>query len=82
MFQSRHWAFTCLRGFLGLVQTDFSRPGIQSSIQDSLIPVAHDGNLHRLTLEGPSSPPGWRFGNNGGIGEKHHRPLPALQAAL
>jgi hypothetical protein len=67
---------------LGLVQADGSGLDIQRPVQDSLIPVAHNGDLQWLTLEGPSGPQGRRLGDDGGISEENHRPLPALQASL
>jgi hypothetical protein len=67
---------------LGLVQADGSSLDIQTSIQDSLIPVADNGYFHLHTFAGPPGSQGRYLSDDGGISEKHHRPLPALQAAL
>ncbi len=67
---------------LGLVQADGSGLDIQCPIQDPLIPVADNGHFHWSTFKGPPGPERRCLGDDGGISEQYHRPLPALQATL
>ena len=66
----------------GLVQPQ--RPGgrVERPVQDGLVPIPGDRDLGLLADRRPARPQGRGLGQDGGVGEQHHRPFPVLQSGL